>query len=1341
MGKFRRVFWLAGSLSLRFAILVALTNASASGQVSQIPEGLLSSQAAAVVIGQRNFSSITFGVTRERWGALSGFAIAGNQLVVVDSSYLAPPNNNRVLIYNDLAALRNRKPQDELIPADVVVGQPDFTTSEAGTSAAKMFQPAAVATDGTRLLIAEWGNNRVLIYNQIPAQNGVAADVVIGQQSFTSSDFGTSASRLRRPNGVATDGTRLFVSDTLNNRVLIYNQIPTQNGASASVVLGQSSFDTFQRHPAAVNTMYDPMSATTDGQRLIVTDFGNNRVLIYNQIPTQNGAPADVVVGQDNFSGSDPGNSATRLNFPRYAYSDGTRLIIVDSGNNRILIYNQIPAQNGAAADIVLGQENLNGLLESCAAGNFAVPFMAAGDGDILYVSDSFNRRILGFRPGAQLVSGVVNGASFSTQPQTAACDVILLEPPIAPGGIATIFGTNLAESTELASELPLPMEMGGVTVWFNGIQAPLYYVSPTQINAQVPFDLEGFSASVELERTTPSGSFRSAAAAAGVADGAPGIFTWDASGSGPGIITHADLSPVNSAKPAVPGETLTAFVTGLGSVDLPMVTGAAAEFASEGFVGVSGVSGAGQTITITVNGVPYPYTTVEGDILSAVVTKLAERIEYSSPEVTSSADTEAFEVILRARELGDQGASNVYSAAVSEGGGLAVNIGGLTLIPATLEFSGAPQAGQTIVVTLQETVFEYTAQAGETLQSVIAALAGRIDQDPNVTAQADLVDRTIELALRAPEEARSIVYTVAVSASGTTITARRAGTSSLALIPGSVVIGGTAGPGQVVSIFLAGTRYSYTTGASDTLETVVTGLANAVNGDPNVSATANVSALTIDMALKTPNLNISFSTSVSSADALQLDTAGAGVIPATVTVRGSPRAGQLVTAFVGFNRYDYTVQPGDTLATIAAALAPLLDSDPKISASLDGEAIHLEQQSGEDSLRLDTGGASAIPATITILGVPAAGERITITLGSNSYGYTVLAGDTPESIAAVLGPRLDSDASVVATVDGAAIALTRVNEQATVSLAVAISVTLSTVVTDPAGLRVITSVQHFVPGQGVAVNDVAAFLGETLPAVPGDILFFNAPVPDEIITVTLAETVYSYTTVAGDTLSSVVTKVAAEINIDPNVTATADSEASRILLRLRDPASEARIGFTVSISPATGDLFAIARSATTTESLPASVEFAGPVKGTAGLYRINFTVPTNAPVEPNTKLLFRQNLIIFGSVTEFNIFSNSVTFPVVAPLVVATGGATAVPATLTVSGTAAAGALIRVQLADRSYSYRVVAGDTVESIATSLAALLDADANVSATASGASINLQLTSSGASVTLSVTVGF
>jgi phage tail sheath gpL-like len=87
------------------------------------------------------------------------------------------------------------------------------------------------------------------------------------------------------------------------------------------------------------------------------------------------------------------------------------------------------------------------------------------------------------------------------------------------------------------------------------------------------------------------------------------------------------------------------------------------------------------------------------------------------------------------------------------------------------------------------------------------------------------------------------------------------------------------------------------------------------------------------------------------------------------------------------------------------------------------------------------------------------------------------------------------------------------------------------------------------------------------------------------------------------------------------------------------------------------------------------------------------------------------------------------------------TGGATAVPATLTFSGNPVAGQSVRVQLADLSYTYRTVSGDTLESIAANLAAILDPNNDVSATASGSTVRLELTNAGATVSLTVTLGF
>src|SRR5271166_4127375 len=62
--------------------------------------------------------------------------------------------------------------------------------------------------------------------------------------------------------------------------------------------------------------------------------------------------------------------------------------------------------------------------------------------------------------------------------------------PRVAPGSLASIFGTNLASSEVQANNFPLPTSLGGASVVIQGAQVPLYYVNPTQINFQVPSSL-----------------------------------------------------------------------------------------------------------------------------------------------------------------------------------------------------------------------------------------------------------------------------------------------------------------------------------------------------------------------------------------------------------------------------------------------------------------------------------------------------------------------------------------------------------------------------------------------------------------------------------------------------------------------------------------------------------------------------------------------------------------------------------------------------------------------------------------------------------------------------------
>ncbi|HWP84075.1 MAG TPA: hypothetical protein VNN17_02705, partial [Terriglobia bacterium] len=353
---------------------------------------------------------------------------------------------------------------------------------------------------------------------------------------------------------------------------------------------------------------------------------------------------------------------------------------------------------------------------------------------------------------------------------------------------------------------------------------------------------------------------------------------------------------------------------------------------------------------------------------------------------------------------------------------------------------------------------------------------------------------------------------------------------------------------------------------------------------------------------------------------------------------------------FLAAERYRHEVVAGDTPASVAAALASQLNADSYVSASASGAEIHLEFAPEAGGLQLDAGGATSLPATITVRGTPRVGVMVAATLGTTRHDYRVKNGDTTESIASALASLLNADTQADATADGSTINVTLASGQTSVSLSVEVSVPLSATVTAPAGLRAITPAQHFTPGIATASNDVRAALGETLPVVPGTIALAGTVEPGQTLTVTLADVPYAYTTVEGDTLQTVATRIAEVISADPNVAATANTSSAAnptISLTLKDPNFSTPVGFLTTVTPADATLFALSTSAETTESTQVAVSFAGPVKGFAGLYQVNFTVPTDAPDNPATKLTIFQNLIVFGSVTQFDIFSNRVTFPV----------------------------------------------------------------------------------------------
>lgn len=338
-----------GSSTVSIEVSDGTCSTETSFEVEVFKQSFVNFQAANIVIGQLNFETVSTTASQTIAPGSNSSAVSAKGVLALGSQ-----TTNRVLLWNSV-------PTENGTPANVVVGQTNFTNTAANNTQSRLRAPDGVAfsPDGNKLIVADAGNNRILIWNTIPTSNGVNADVVVGQSNFIDNSAGTAANRLSRPTDVivSPDG-KMIVTDRNNHRVLIFNRIPTTNNASADVVIGQANF-TATGGATSQNRLRSPWntSIAPDG-KLLIADDGNNRVLVFNQIPATNGANANVVIGQDNFVTMNPGSTSNRFNSPGVTVSPTGVIAVADFSNHRVSIFNQIPTTNGASADIVLGQRN-----------------------------------------------------------------------------------------------------------------------------------------------------------------------------------------------------------------------------------------------------------------------------------------------------------------------------------------------------------------------------------------------------------------------------------------------------------------------------------------------------------------------------------------------------------------------------------------------------------------------------------------------------------------------------------------------------------------------------------------------------------------------------------------------------------------------------------------------------------------------------------------------------------------------------------------------------------------------------------------------------------------------
>ena len=196
--------------------------------------------------------------------------------------------------------------------------------------------------------------------------------------------------------------------------------------------------------------------------------------------------------------------------------------------------------------------------------------------------TQAFTRSLVMLPSGGEIVAMTTSGITI-LPPQydalvaapliTGAVSAADLKSPVAPGGLMAVLGMNLSGSNIATSEVPLPTVIGDSCLTVNGAPTHMLFVSPTQVNAQLPAQASG---NVALVMHTPGGVSNTFFLT--VATAAPAVFltTIDGVSNVPAIVRWNNGLVVTATNPVHRGDTLTIYLTGLGAVNPPVSDGSA---------------------------------------------------------------------------------------------------------------------------------------------------------------------------------------------------------------------------------------------------------------------------------------------------------------------------------------------------------------------------------------------------------------------------------------------------------------------------------------------------------------------------------------------------------------------------------------------------------------------------------------------------------------------------------------------------------------------------------------------------------------------------------------------
>jgi hypothetical protein len=265
-----------------------------------------------------------------------------------------------------------------------------------------------VWTDGERVVVADTGNHRVLIWHTLPTADGAAADVVLGQVDMYREGPAAGSADTRRglnlPTGVAVVDGDLVIADAWHHRIVVHRGLPETDFAEPAFVIGQGDLDQVAPNRGgepSLASFYWPFGFGVVAGTFWVADTGNRRVLGWRGGLPRDGRPADILLGQDaadDRMDNRGATSAASFRWPHAVAGDDATLYVADAGDHRVLGWSPVPDAD-AAASLVLGQQDMVTLDEfknrPQGAQRMRFPYAVVNDDRRLIVADTSNNRVL----------------------------------------------------------------------------------------------------------------------------------------------------------------------------------------------------------------------------------------------------------------------------------------------------------------------------------------------------------------------------------------------------------------------------------------------------------------------------------------------------------------------------------------------------------------------------------------------------------------------------------------------------------------------------------------------------------------------------------------------------------------------------------------------------------------------------------------------------------------------------------------------------------------------------------------------------------------------------------